>query len=294
MTINVLLPRQFVAQSLFQQVESMFGSFEVLPEEVNFDFHQLRFVRPSGVVFLSNLANFLLRNDCRVKFSGMNPNSEPIRFLDDSLFFEQHMGHKLNEFARPRETTQPLIQVRHTESHSWIRNTFIPWLSSCSGIAPHDLSELATCLGELFNNIVDHTEFDVGCIFAQWYPQEERVIVSIADFGSGIPATVARVCNGLTDNDAIAKAFEEEFTSKSTPRNRGIGLSFLLQNVVEILNGRLDVSSAHGAVIFQKVGNSLEVVPYKGIGYCPGTLIDLEFDTSAIERTHGELEDIEW
>ncbi|WP_145974836.1 ATP-binding protein [Ruegeria atlantica] len=224
----------------------------------------------------------------------MNKMSEAIRFLDDSLFFEQHMGSKLNAWSNPRATTQPLIEVRHTESHDWVRNTFVPWLSGCSKIAQHDLGELATCLSELFNNIDDHTEFDVGSVFAQWYPQEERVIVAVADFGVGIPTTVGRVCEGLSDSEAIIKAFEDEFTSQSTPRNRGIGLHFLLQNVVQNLSGKLEVNSANGAVVFEKVGNLLNAVPYTQNGYCPGTLIVLEFNTSAIERTDGDLEDLEW
>ncbi len=224
----------------------------------------------------------------------MDVRRTAIKFLDDSLFFEQHIGSKLNPESSPRPTTRPLIEVRHTESHVWIRNNFICWLSGCCEVEEHDLGELATCLSELFNNIDDHTELDVGSVFAQWYPQESRIIVALADFGQGIPLTVDRVCGGLSDYEAIVKAFEYEFTSKSTPRNQGIGLNFLLQNVVENLNGKLEVNSAHGGVVFQKDGNLLRSMPYEQKGYCPGTLIVLEFDTTAIERSDGQLEDITW
>lgn len=224
----------------------------------------------------------------------MRSGSEPIKFLDDSLFFEQHLGEKLNKWSSPRQTTRPLVEIRHTESHDWVRNSFVPWLSECSGIASHDLSELATCISELFNNIDDHTEYDVGSIFAQWYPKEERVIVAIADFGSGIPSTVRRVKKDLDDVDAILAAFEDGFTSQSTPRNRGVGLYFLLQNVVENLGGKLSVCSAHGSISFEKDGDSLIYVPYSGDGLCPGTLIVLEFSTVCIEKTEGDLEDIQW
>ena len=290
----VALPGQFTARALFGTVSDSFGQFETIPSEVVFDFGRLAFVRPSGVVFLSNLSRYLVRNGCSVSYRNMNPQTEPIRFLDDSLFFEQHIGKKLRKISAPRATTQPLIEIKHSESHDWIRNTFVHWLSNCADIQEHDLSELATCLSELFNNIDDHTEFDVGSVFAQWYPQEERVIVAVADFGVGIPATVRSICPELSDEEAIVKAFEHEFTARSNPRNRGAGLHFLLQNVVENLSGKLEVHSAHGAVTFQKVGNMLTVDPYKQVGFCPGTLVVLEFDTSKIEKTEGQLEDIEW
>ena len=292
MNSRILLPSQFEAQDLFETISGSFGRFEEVPDGVVFDFQNLRFVRPSGIVFLSNLTKYLARKGCNVVFENMQLGSQCIRFLDDSLFFQQHVGNKLNATSSPRVTTQPLVEVQHSESHDWVRNTFVPWLSDCSDIEQHDLSELATCLSELFNNIDDHTEYDVGSIFAQWYPQEERVIVSIADFGAGIPSTVGRVCSGLSDTNAIKKAFEDEFTSRSTPRNRGIGLYFLLQNVVQNLGGKLEVHSAGGAVIFKMVGDTLSIVPYNHNGFCPGTLIDIEFNTAAIERTEGELEDI--
>ena len=294
MIVKVVLPRQFIATKIFEEVDRHFGNFQEIPSKVDFDFRQLQFVRPSGVVFLSNLTKYLVRNGCEVTFCGMSKRTLAIEFLDDSLFFEQHLGKKLNSSCSPRSTTLPLIEIQHSDSHSWIRSTFIPWLSDCTSIAPHDLGELATCLGELFNNIDDHTELDVGSVFAQWYPQEERIIVAIADFGVGIPSTVSRVCAGLSDNDAIMKAFEDEFTSRSTPRNRGAGLFFLLQNVVQNLGGKLEVNSARGSLKFEKDRNSYSVVPYARRGFCPGTMIVLEFSSAEIERTEGDLEDIEW
>ncbi len=56
--MKVVLPAQFKAMELFTKVNQEFGRFETIPTAVDFDFSQLRFVRPSGVVFLSNLALF--------------------------------------------------------------------------------------------------------------------------------------------------------------------------------------------------------------------------------------------
>lgn len=146
-----------------------------------------------------------------------------------------------------------------------------------------NLSDLTTCIGELFNNINDHSSYDVGCIFAQWFPKKDLVEISIADFGSGIPETVRRIEPGLSDNDAIIRAFDDGFSSQSTPRNRGVGLHLLHQNVVERFDGKISVRSQSGAVWYARHGNSLRTVPYKADGFCPGTMIDIDFRTDLID-----------
>lgn len=294
MTTRVILPRQFHAASLFSIVRETFGEFEQIPSEVGIDFSQMRFVQPSGMVFLSNLSNYLSRNGARVTYFGANPQAECVRFMDDAQFFFQHTGECLNRNAWPRQTTQPLIEVQNSEAFSWVDLTFTPWLSACSGIPQRDLAELGTCIKELFNNIADHTQAGVGSIFAQWFPNANRVGVCIADFGPGIPNTVQRVAQELDDTEAIIRAFEDGFTSRSSPNNQGVGLYYLRQNVVENLNGQLIVHSGKGSVTMRKTGNAVQIVPYLGSGYCPGSLFDISFNTDLIERTHGETEDFEW
>lgn len=86
--MKVNLPRQFRASVLFQEIHARFGRFDEIPPIVDFDFSYMSFVRPSGVVFLSNLCRYLQRQGSRVTFSGLSPVSPSIRFLDDALFFE--------------------------------------------------------------------------------------------------------------------------------------------------------------------------------------------------------------
>ena len=290
--VLVNLPRQFTAQNLFPFIKEEFGTFQNVPNQVDFDFSRVNFVLPSGIAFLSNLSRFLLRNGCDVFYSNMNVRTPAIRFMDDALFFEQHMGKKLDPNSRPRRTTVPLIEIQRCESSVWLETQFLPWFSDCSNIPWHDLAELKTCLSELFNNIEDHTNYDVGSIFAQWYPQKERVQIAIADFGAGIPETVRTKCPELNDNQAIIMAFEDTFSTQSTPQNRGVGLYNLWQNVVQNMGGCVKIHSAGGAVKFENIGNFLRTVPYAANGYCSGTLIELEFDTSSIEITEGETEDL--
>ncbi|MFQ1700491.1 ATP-binding protein [Loktanella agnita] len=292
--ITVQLPRQFEADRLFLFIKENFGTFESVPDAVEFDFSRMNFAFPSGVVFLSNLTRFLLRQGCEVSYSGMDTNKECIKFLDDSLFFQQHLREKLSQHSAPRVTTQPLIELRHKDCHAWIHNIFAPWLSEISGVPMSGLAEFQTCMSELFNNINDHSAFDVGSVFAQWYPQKKNLQIVIADFGQGIPETVRRIEPHLSDSEAIIRSFDEGFSSRSTPQNRGQGLYYLRQNVLEHLGGALTVRSREGAVTFRKSGNSLTVVPYVVQGFCPGTMIEFNIQTDVIEFEEENGGDFEW
>lgn len=286
--MRVILPSQFRAEMLFNQVEQYFGRFEDLPEEVDFDFSQMRFARPSGVVFLSNLSRYLVRHGCSVVYTNMDNTTAAIRFLDDAMFFQQHLGHALTDTASIRPTTQPLRAIHHEESHGWIGFSFLPWLSHCCGVPIEHMAELKTCLSELFNNIADHTDSGVGSIFAQWFPNEASLEICIADFGQGIPETVGRVVDGLSDSQAIEMAFADGFSSRSQPTNQGVGLYYLQQNVVENMSGTLTCLSAGGRLTINKVGNSVRKVPYNLRGYCPGTMIEITFRTDVLYQADEE------
>lgn len=288
------MPTQAHSTTLFAEVGKVFGDFETLPTSVVVDFSRLRFCRPPAVVFLSNLTRFLVRNGVAVSWQGIDETKEAIRYLDDSRFFEQHAGRALRSGASPRSTTMPLVEVKQTYGFSWIEYELIPWLSACSGLPSGAFAEFRTCLSELFNNINDHSQLDVGSTFAQWYPQESRLIVAVADFGRGIPSAVRTVETSHDDGAAIVRACDEGFSSRSTPRNRGAGLHFLKQNVIENLGGSLRISSGSGSVRFFKSGNLLRKELYSVAGYCPGTMIEFEIKTDQIDFDGiGEV-DFEW
>ncbi len=275
-------------------MQEQFGTPIQIPDKVDFDFSGMAFVRPSGIVFLSNLSWFLHRNGCKVTYFGMDPKKASIKYLDDSGFFSQHLGHSLNENCSVRPTTKPLHQLQHSMSHSWIAMDLLPWLSSHSNVPIAELAEFKTCLSEVFNNIADHTALDVGSVFAQWYPQEEKLEIAIADFGIGIPETVRRVEPNHSDAAAILRAFDDGFSSQSTPQNRGAGLYYLLQNVLDHLGGSLTIRSQGGAVTYTKSGNLLRSVPYEGQGFCPGTMIEIVIKTDQMAFDTAEDEDFQW
>ena len=150
---------------------------------------------------------------------------------------------------------------------------------------------LKACISELFNNIQDHTRYDIGSIFVQHFPNEQSVNVSISDFGLGIPESVKASLPKLKDSDAILKAVEEGFTTKSTPQNRGAGLDYLLRTVVSTNRGEVTFYSC-GAIVQFKPDS--EPTVFDGVGFCPGTTIDINLRTDTIEVLPDEREELTW
>jgi anti-sigma regulatory factor (Ser/Thr protein kinase) len=74
----------------------------------------------------------------------------------------------------------------------------------------------------------DHagSEAQIASVFPRHYPEDNNIHIAISDFGMGIPDTVRRVKPEIKDDcKAIPQAVIDGFTSQSTPRNRGPGLT---------------------------------------------------------------------
>jgi anti-sigma regulatory factor (Ser/Thr protein kinase) len=280
---TLILPSQFEATSLFHNVGQQLLSWALPPEEVIMDFSRLSFVRPSGVVFTSNLTHFLAAQGCKVSYDGLDKGQNALKYLDDSQFFKQHVGEQLHSTTRVRPTTLPLVQIAQTDVAAWLEYNLVPWLVGCTGRSQEAFSELRTCIYEVFNNISEHSTLRTGSVFCQWYPKENRLRIAIADFGSGIPVTVRSIRPELDDNACIRQAFVDGFSAKSIPQNRGAGLHFLRQNIVENFGGELRVLSLRGGGQFAGSSAAATFVQYSQGGFCPGTLIELELRTDLLD-----------
>lgn len=268
-------------------------SLNRLPTHIVFDFNQVLFAEPSGVVQLHNLTRYLRRRDCPVVLRNYEHDRPALRFLDDIGFFFDHNGHRVRPFARQRATTCRLQEVHQTESIGWITGTFIPWFSHCAGRPPGALAGLRNCLVELFNNIRDHSSVEVGSIFAQWYPRKQSLKLSIGDFGRGIPANVVDHGNEYTPVESIIRAFTEGF-STGTPRNRGVGLEVLRSTITTGFGGRFKVYSGGGVAYCSPDGNLQPTDEWLGNSGYSGTLFDIDVPTHQIDEFEPELEDDIW
>ena len=128
------------------------------------------------------------------------------------------LSQALRAEASPRITTRPLVKIAHEQSHAWLQGNLVPWLADRMGITQASLFSFKACVSELFNNIQDHSQFDIGSIFVQHFPNEKSVTISLSDFGIGIPAKVQQLLPGVSDSGAILEAVKEGSPQR---KNRG-------------------------------------------------------------------------
>lgn len=259
------------------------------------DFGRLRFIVPAGVTALANLLKWFQQRGVRFSFTAHEHYGEAIRYLDDSGFFAMFAGQPLQARARPRETTVPLKMVEHAESYLWLERDFIAWITEAVSLPRQAFVDVKTCLQELFHNIRDHSGQSVGCTYMQFYPQEKRIRIALADFGIGMARSVRKVLPQLADEQAIRKAFEEGFSTRSTARNRGAGLDLLVRNVVQLNGGRISIHANGGSVQCRSSGGRPDYILRREYAHYPGTLVALEFRTEALHFDPSSFEeDLEW
>lgn len=298
LTVNI--PYSFNKNTMYNFIDTVIDS-EMKPkgDKITFSFNNLGFIEPPGVTILSNLIEWLMQREVKVKFSYPNDSEKSptkgIKYLDDSDFFKHYLGKNITENAMVRSTTIPLKHIDYDQSYTWLDQKFTFWLSNALNLESDNLGDIKMSFGEIFNNIRDHAKERTGCIFAQHYPNKRKIHISISDFGVGIPNTIRREYPLLNDEDALIKSIEEGVSSKSTPRNRGAGLKTLLENVVINYGGTVQIRSYSGILSVNRNKDN-EFVLYSNLieqNY-PGTFIEIILDTDNFTDLYNYEEEFEW
>lgn len=139
-----------------------------------------------------------------------------------------------------------------------------------------DLSAISLSLVEAYYNVFDHANASGNAFSILQYDEENAILhVAVSDFGIGIAQSVRNFDKEIkNDKEAIIKAIEDNFTVRSTKRNRGMGLSNILSSAKEAR-----IFSHYGLV--RKKGNKISGYDC-GFPY-PGTLIYYEIDLSLLD-----------
>ncbi len=294
--IELRLPRDFNRETMYPFIASAIDCERMEPRcsRLKFDFEQLKFIEPVGVVVLSNTIEWLEERGVAISMVSHNNLTAAIQFLDDFGFFERYIKKRLNPNSTTRSTTRPLQLVSHARSFAYIEE-LIHWLSPRLHLSTAALTGLKVCLWEIFNNIRDHADSDTGCIFVQHYPRREEIAIAISDFGIGIPRNVCQVAPDLSDHEAILMATGAGFTTKPGGRNRGAGLDILLNTVVGTNKGTVSIHSMRGILTSVRSGEGIErrARPSRQGAY-PGTLVSLTLRTDTFDMSIAEEEAFEW
>ena len=214
---TISIPRQFTGLTLSRVADSVVQKANNgWPPELIFDFAELNFIKPAGVVFLSNLFHWLKEKGCEPTFDHIDGNSQALRFLDDSLFFEQHCGSKVRATSSPRETTRPLLKIAQKDSHNWLEFNLLPWLAGRLSITPASLFSLKASVSELFNNIQDHTRYDIGSTFQMYTESPYRCQTS----GLAFQQRSARECRALLTRLQLFRQYKKALQLAQHPETK--------------------------------------------------------------------------
>jgi signal transduction histidine kinase len=130
---------------------------------------------------------------------------------------------------------------------------------------------------EVFQNAVNHSESRLGIfICGQFYPQLQRLDLTIADAGVGIRTTVRHhLKKNISSVAAIRWALEAGHTTKIGPQPGGVGLKFL-KDFISRNQGKIQIVSRFGLYEFHNQQESCAKLSHD----FPGTAINLEINTA--------------
>jgi len=294
-SVTVPLPYSFNAKNIHVLLEGALDeSGSPRANKIIFDFAKLSFADPTAITVLSNVVEYLKsKHNVKVYFRNYTFPTDGNKFLDDSGFFLRYVGKPAFAGSKLRSTTLPLQMVSYDRSYPWIHDTFATWIAGRVGLSPASFASINVCLQEIFNNISDHSGEKIGCVFTQHYPQKGEVMLTISDFGVGIPYNVRKVAPEVTDAEALEKAVVEGFTTKSTVKNQGAGLNILTRYVVANNRGKVFVQSLRGSFNCIHAASGVRMSSRNERVSYPGTLIQITFKTGSLEPV-AEKEEFEW
>ena len=129
---------------------------------------------------------------------------------------------------------------------------------------------------EVFQNAVIHSHSRIGVfVCGQFFPQIQRLDLTIADAGVGIRTNVRNYLGTkISSKEAIRWALQEGHTTKTGPQPGGMGLQFLKEFIV-LNKGKIHIASRQGFYEYRDGQENLQ----KLAADLPGTAVNLEINT---------------
>lgn len=223
---------------------------------------------------------------------------DPVQYMDDCEFFLLMSGRKLNPQSNCRTTSLPIKRLAPQETIAWIHYTAIPWLARKLNVQHDDLIEIRICIEELLNNIRDHSDVTFSSIFIQHYPSPQlpknnRFKICISDNGFGLINRIQRNHPDFSAEQAIEFALKEGGTTKSSPRNAGMGLFTLTRTVCN--NGgefTLRTGTMHALVTSNE--QQQHKVNFLNSELLKGTAFEITLYAERLDLQQAETETFSW
>lgn len=228
----------------FEQISHLYVRVAALPRApITFDFSNCRNLGPGGLVILAGMSRQLRMRGIVPHFDSLSMSPKVSRQFTDS-------GCRAHLISGVASTQSTLFRHDEIEDENGII-TFLrdQWLAGARLTMSTLLRDaFITHLWEIYANAFEHGDSSVGVYTCGEQIGEDTLLLTVADFGPGIPANAAQKLgkDWIAGDQALAWAFTRGTTTASHQRYpRGLGLD-LLKEFVNLNGGRLDIYSHHG------------------------------------------------
>ncbi|MBU6324213.1 MAG: hypothetical protein KJS92_01900 [Bacteroidetes bacterium] len=265
--------------------ESIYGV-----KRVEIDFSQCDYVEPYHLAPLACVLHEYLEAGFNIDVLGLNARLQ--KYFDETGFFEFCEGKYVNAaFPDPKDkNTLPLWRIM-PGAHN-VYPQLAEGFFETNGLTGRDLQPLNSALGEMMNNVFDHSECKIpGYTVTQFHPNRKLLHTCVCDLGCTIPKSVndyltSQGLPSISSAAALDKAMEKNFSSYTQPHNRGLGLDNLV-SIVRALKGRFLLVSGSSACIME---HEEEVLLDMQSNF-PGTMVVITLNTDHLEVKEEEQTD---
>ncbi|MDO4994198.1 MAG: ATP-binding protein [Bacteroidales bacterium] len=196
------------------------------------------------------------------------------KYIYDDLGFRHYWHDNVNYVETSQQDIFNLWRIKESEKDLYAKR--VEEYFKKTFFEGKDLSFISSCMTETYYNIFDHADAgDNAYSFIKYNRDKKLLHVAVCDFGKGIIRSVMDFDSTITDDkEALKKAVENNFTTKSTDHNKGKGLDNLISQAskANILSGK--------AMLYKR-GTILTA--YDLDFDFKGTLIYFDIDLNALE-----------
>lgn len=193
----------------------------------------------------------------------------------------------------PSRTAMPIRRVTRETMDEYIILAVKYFQEKCP---TKELTMLHQCFAELVNNVYDHSQSKIDSyVFCQYYPQKNIIRIGVSDLGIGIFESVNRyhlnnMLETMGEIDSVNWAIKEKSTTKSIPRNKGLGLSNIF-TFIKTNSSEITLYTGNVAVF----GNKYNTKSYLNlIRPFTGTVIEVELRIDNLPEIEDKFIDFEF
>ena len=214
-------------------------------EEINLDFSEVEWILPCSAILISSKIIDIQKQGAKISYIE-SKNKKVKEYLSDIGF---PLGKKTDG--------NTYVSIKHfannPEDKSQVNKEANEVLQKIENKIPNTFGDsIRHILGELADNIDEHSQFTFASLMAQYYPHKEYLDIAVFDNGITIPLNFEK--NNIifkTDSDAILEALSGRITTKKEEKMRAYGLKSCKDIAVEEIKGGLHIISRNGAILIE-------------------------------------------